>query len=534
MKIPCRTLLPLVVLSLHFAGPARADDFSWDKLRAQVRALAAKPYVAPKQDLADFWKNLTYDQHRDIRFKMDSGLWAKDRVPYSIDFFHPGWTAKKTVELHEVLDGKSRPLTFDRLLFDYGQQVVPQGTPPPPGYAGWRARCLLNSQDYMDEFLVFLGASYFRAIPANSPYGLSARGLSIDSGMPGVIEEFPDFTTFYLQRPTKEDKSLKTWAVLNSESVAGSYQFTITPGRETVMEVDAELTMRRAVKQLGLAPFSSMFWFGKSTYPKPLDFRPEVHDSDGVQMELKDGTIEYRPLEQTAKQIRHCVFTLDHPRSWALVQRERAFAEYQDPEARYNERPSVRVEPLEGFDSGRLHLIEMPTTDETSDNVILLWEPQPELKAGKTLHFRYRLHWMRDNPPTPVLAVRATRFGTPTQKPNQMLVVVDFAKPLSAIPRVGDPKWDTVLAMKPIINLNQKTANVISSGLTDVSMANADDLPNAIGRGKSLHMPQVIRAFFVVEAPKFVDKIEMTCEIQDTAGKLISERWTYLWMKPVP
>ncbi len=534
MKTPYRSLLPFVFLSLQLTGIARADDFSYDKLRAKVREIAAKPYVSPKQDLADYWKNLTYDQHRDIRFKRESGLWATDKLPFSIDFFHPGWTAKKTVEIHEVFEGKSRPLTFDRRLFDYGQQVIPSEIPPPPGYAGWRARCLLNSQDYMDEFLVFLGASYMRAIPANSPYGLSARGLSIDSGMPGVIEEFPDFTTFYLERPAKDSKSLKTWAILNSESAAGTYQFTITPGRETIMEIDAEITMRRKVKQLGLAPFSSMFWFGKSTWPKPLDFRPEVHDSDGVQMELKDGTFQYRPLEQNHKQFRHCAFTLDHPRSWALFQRDRLFANYQDPEARYNERPSVRVEPLEGFDSGLLHLIEMPATDETSDNAILVWEPQPEFKPGKAYHIRYRLIWMRDNPPTPVFAVKATRFGTPVQKPNQMLVVVDFAKPLQAIPRVGDPKWDSILSMKPVITIDQKTAVIVSSGLTDISMANADDLPNKIGRSKSLHMPQVLRAFFVVEAPKFIDKMEMTCEIQDTAGKLLSERWTYLWMKPSP
>lgn len=511
-----------------------AAEFSFDQLCEASRKVAAAPYTPAKQELADYWKNLTYDQHRDIRFKMDSGLWAKEKLPFSIDFFHPGWTAKKMVTLHEVTDGQSTPLKFDPALFDYGKQKVPAGTPPPPGYAGWRARCHLNSQDYMDEFLVFLGASYLRAIPANSPYGLSARGLSINSGLPGVIEEFPDFTTFYLQRPTKDAKELKAWALLDGESAAGAYQFTITPGAETVMDIEAELTLRRPIQQLGLAPFSSMFWFGETTHPKPLDFRPEVHDSDGLLMELGSGNLHFRPLEHTHHQFRHCVFTMEKPRSWALVQRDRRFSSYQDPEARYHERPSVRVEPVAGFDYGKIHLIEMPTIDETNDNVILVWEPQPALEVGKPFRFHYRLRWMRDPAPSGMFAVRSTRLGTPVQKPDQLLIAVDFAKPLQPQPKIGDPKWDDISGLKPVVTLNQQSAKLLHVGLSDVSMPNVDDLPAGLGRSPSLHMPQVLRAFFVIDPPKDLNQIDMTCELQDASGKAVSERWVYLWMRPNP
>jgi glucans biosynthesis protein len=533
-KLTCRLALlsPCVLLLQSVAPIARAEDFSFEKLCESSRKLAAAPYVPAKQELADFWKNLTYDQHRDIRFKMDSGLWAKEKLPFSIDFFHPGWTAKKMVALNEMVDGKSSPLKFDLSLFDYGKQKVPAGTPPPPGYAGWRARCHLNSQDYMDEFLVFLGASYLRAIPANSPYGLSARGLSLNSGLPGVPEEFPDFTTFYLQRPEKDAKAMKAWAMLDGESVAGAYQFTITPGPETVMDIEAEITLRRPVQQLGLAPFSSMYWFGEATHPKPLDFRPEVHDSDGLLMELESGNLHYRPLEQTQHQFRHCVFTMEKPRSWALVQRDRSFSSYQDPEARYHERPSVRVEPVQGFEHGKIHLIEMPTTDETNDNVILVWEPQPTLEIGKPFRFHYRLRWMRDPAPPGLFAVRATRSGTPVQKPDEILIAIDFAKPLQPEKKVGDPKWDDVSAIKPVVTLNQQSAKLLHVGLSDMSMPNVDDLPAGLGRSPSLHMPQVLRAFFVIDPPKDLDHIDMTCELQDASGKAISERWVYLWKKP--
>ena len=513
------------------ARPVAASQAAFEALKAKARALAAAPYVAQPTRLADHWKNLTYDQHRDIRFKMDAGLWAAPDAPFSIDFFHPGWTAKKTVEIREEADGLVTPLQFDQKLFDYGKNTIPEGTEAPPGYAGWRARCHLNSKDYMDEFLVFLGASYFRAIPAHAPYGLSARGLSINSGLPGVPEEFPDFTTFELERPAKNAQSLVARALLEGESVAGAYQFTVTPGVETVMEIEAEITLRRPVQQLGIAPFSSMFWFGESTHPRPYDFRPEVHDSDGVLMELESGNRHYRPLEHSKDQFRHCVFTLENPRSWSLVQRDRNFASYEDPEARYHERPSVRVEPIEGFSHGKLHLIEMPTDDETEDNVILLWEPTKELEIGKAHTFRYRLRWMRDPAPNGQFTVRATRCGHPVQLPNQILMAIDFAKPLRPESKSGDPKWDDITGWKPAVAINQNGVKLIHAGISDISMPHVDDIPAGLGRGPLLHMPQVLRAFFVLEPPPGMNDIDMTCELQDASGKAVSERWVYLWRK---
>jgi periplasmic glucans biosynthesis protein len=527
-----RSTASLFAILLCSSATLQAGEFSFEVLREKARASAAAPYAPPKLELADFWKNLHYDQHRDIRFDMDKGLWAEEKLPFSIDFFHPGWTAKEMVEIHEVVGGKSEPLKFDLSLFDYGKNEIPAGTPPPPGYAGWRARCHLNSPDYMDEFLVFLGASYFRAIPKDAPYGLSARGLSINSGLPGVAEEFPVFTEFHLKRPEKDAKSLTAWALLDGESVAGAYQFTITPGVETVMDVEAEITLRKPVQQLGLAPFSSMYWFGEGTHPKPLDFRPEVHDSDGLLMELGSGNLHFRPLEHTHNRFRHCVFTMEKPRSWSLLQRDRSFSSYQDVEARYHDRPSVRVEPVEGFDQGKLHLIEMPTPDETGDNVVLVWEPQPGLETGKPFKFHYRLRWMRDPEPSGLFSVRATRWGTPVQKPDQLLVAVDFAKPLQPIAKSGDPKWDDITGWKPVVTLDQENVTLIHVGLTDLSMANVDDLPAGLGRSDKLHMPQVLRAFFVLDPPKDLDQIDMTCELQNASGKAVSERWTYLWMRP--
>ena len=285
------------------------------------------------------------------------------------------------------------------------------------------------------------------------------------------------------------------------------------------------------MRQLGLAPFSSMFWFGEGTHPKPYDFRPEVHDSDGLLMELASGNLHYRPLEHTKDRFRHCVFTLENSRSWSLLQRDRDFSSYQDPEALYHKRPSVRVEPVEGFGTGKLHLIEMPTRDETEDNIILLWEPQPELETGKPFRFHYRLRWMRDPEPSGLFAVRATRSGHPVQRPDQVLVAIDFAKPLRPEAKKGDPKWDDITGWKPAVTINQKSVKLVHVGLTDLSMPNVDDVPAGLGRSDQLHMPQVLRAFFVLEPPADMTDIDMTCELRDADGKVVSERWVYLWNK---
>lgn len=518
--------------ALACCSPAMAEDFSFEAVRALAKSRAAVAFVAPADDLADFWKNLTYDQHRDIRFKMDEGLWAADKKPFSIDFFHPGWTAKKSVKLYEVDGAEPKPLFFDRSLFDYGKQQIPNGIPSPPGYAGWRARTHLNSADYMDEFLVFLGASYFRSIPAKAPYGLSARAISLNSGLPGVPEEFPDFQSFWLKTPQPLDKSLTTWALLDGPSVSGAYQFIVTPGPETVMEIEAEITLRQPVQQLGLAPFSSMFWFGELTHPRAYDFRPEVHDSDGLLMELSTGAKLFRPLDHTPDQFRHCVFTLENAQSWSLLQRDRSFTSYQDVEAHYHDRPSVRVEPLEGFDKGQLHLIEMPTTDETNDNVILVFEPDPKPETGKPFHFKYRLIWQRDPAPSGLFAVKDTRYGHPVQKPGQLLFTIDFAKPLAAEKKVGDPKWDDITGCKPVVTTNNPAVKILHTDITDLSMANVDSLPLEMGRNPGVHMPQVLRAFFVLEPPADLRDLDLTCELQNAEGKAISERWLYLWKKP--
>lgn len=524
-----RLLLVFIGFFFPVATNAASEGvaFSFDQLREEARRLASAPYVPPSEEVGEYWRNLSYDQHREIEFREASGLWRQES-PFSLEFFHVGWLARELVDLFEVKDNVALRIPFIKERFDYGNLLSSPEIRLPNRYAGWRAKTFLNSKD-REEFLVFLGASYFRAIPAHSRYGVSARALSINSGLKDVPEEFPSFSRFYIEKPEGNSKSLVTNALLNGPSVAGAYRFTTTPGMTTIMDVEAEITLRQPVQQLGLTPFSSMFWFGEGTDPKPYDFRPEVHDSDALLIATGEGGYLLRPLEVTKDETRHCVFSLKSPRSWSLLQRDRAFASYKDPEARYHQRPSVTVEPLEGFEDGRVHLIELPTTAETDDNIVTTWEPAIPPQVGVPFRFRYRLLWRAEIPRCHLFQVRSTSSGHPVERPNQILMVLEFEKGPSQPSRPDDPVWIRPKEVEPVVTLSRDDAKLIYAGVVDLTGSYGEDLPSDIEPRDGDRMNRILRVFFVFEPAEGTDEIDMSCELRDPGGRYISEKWLYLW-----
>ena len=124
----------------------------------------------------------SYDQYRDIRFKPAKAVWRAANLPFELQLFHPGLYYDQPVRISEVVDGKAREIRFDPEFFDYGKNKVdPQGLRG-LGFAGFRVHFPLNNPKYKDEVLVFQGASYFRALGKDQRYGLSARGLAVDTG----------------------------------------------------------------------------------------------------------------------------------------------------------------------------------------------------------------------------------------------------------------------------------------------------------------------------------------------------------------
>lgn len=474
-------------------------------LEAYASQLAQKAYVAPQAKLDPFFEALKYDGHRQIQFQKDHALFKENGGSFEVEFNHPGWIFKKTVAFAEIIDGQTRPILFDKSHFNYGDLKLPDTVATPPGYTGFRVLVPDAGKGRRLEFMVFQGASYFRAVPVNHGWGLSARAVAINT-VGGDPEEFPDFTHFWFLPPKPGDKSFKFYALLNGPSVTGAFEFESQPGEETIMTVSGSLFLRRVVKLLGLAPFSSMFWFGENTHPKPMDFRPEVHDSDGLLIEQNFGPIIWRPLDNS-KEMRQSVFSIESLKGFGLLERDRDFSHFEDLEAQYHRRTAVWVEPLEGFGRGKLHLIELATGEETWDNVVSMWEPDHLPTATEPLRFAYKLHWLGEHEHS-LAKVTATRYGeaiaTP-EIPNDYLFVIDFTK--GKVPEGAAADW---------------TPGVEITLPTEAKLIDKRVMLNPETGGW--------RAFFKLDAPPALKVLEMTCELTDGKQPL-SERWTYQWKR---
>lgn len=364
----------------------------FESLIERARRSAAHPATpARRVELPGELHDMNYDQYRSIRFRPEHSLWRGEPGRFEVQFFHMGFHFQEPVTMHVVQANDVAPFPFSADLFSY--DLVPKPSSDVDfGFAGMRVHAPLNDATYRDEVVVFQGASYFRSLGRGEVYGLSARALAIDIGATHP-EEFPRFTDFYLVRPGPQDDAMWVLALLESERASGAYAFHIKPGTEstpeTLIDVSARIFVREAVSVLGIAPLTSMFLFGEEQPARYGDFRPEVHDSDGLAMWSRSGERLLRSLRNPARTT-VCTFRLDSPRGFGLVQRDRAFANYQDLEARYQDRPSAWVEPLGDWGQGAVRLLEFPTDREIHDNIAVAWVPDSVPSDG--LDLRYRLH----------------------------------------------------------------------------------------------------------------------------------------------
>ncbi|MDD5247441.1 MAG: glucan biosynthesis protein D [Rhodocyclaceae bacterium] len=415
-------------------GTPQPFDYAW--LKGQARALAARAYRPPSRRLPEAVRKLDWDQYQAIRFRPARALWAQDHLRFRLQFFHLGLFYDTPVRLHEVSGGEAQELAYDAAMFDAGKSgLAAAQLPPDLGFAGFRVHF---HTDWQRDVAAFLGASYFRAVGAEMQYGQSARGLAIDCGM-DKPEEFPAFTAFWFERPAAAADRLTVHALLDGPSLAGAYRFDIVPGTTLVMDVAAALYPRRPIARLGVAPLTSMFQYGENDRRAADDWRPEIHDSDGLALWTGGGEWIWRPLVNPA-QLRFNAFADANPRGFGLWQRDRNFDHYQDDGTFYERRPSVWVEPRSGWGRGSVQLVELPTPDETQDNIVAFWNPADEPQPGQELLFDYRLHWGSQMPySSPLAQVVATRTGNggivgQPRKYFSRRFVVDFAGgPLSMI-----------------------------------------------------------------------------------------------------
>jgi len=386
----------------------KPQPFSYAALKGRARALAAAAYQPSKHVVPPAVLGLDFDQFQAIRFKPDHALWVDEKLRFQIKLFHLGLFFKRPVQMFELDNGSAQELAYDPSMFDYGKSGLRgEQQPKDLGFAGFQ---LVFHTAPKHDVAAFLGASYFRSTTGTRQYGLSARGLAVDTVLPRD-EEFPDFIEFYFERPAPQSNTLIVYALLDSPSISGAYRFAITPGDTMLMEIDAALYPRKEIERLGIAPCTSMFQTGENDRRVANDWRTEIHDSDGLSMLTGTGEWIWRPLRNPA-QLRFNSFADQNPRGFGLMQRDRDFDHYQDDGAFYDRRPGLWVEPKAGWGAGAVQLAEIPTADETFDNIVAFWNPAAKPQPGQELLFGYRLYWCND-PPVPTTLARcvATRTG---------------------------------------------------------------------------------------------------------------------------
>lgn len=440
---PARLAATLCAGTLALSA-SQAHAFGLDDVAALASQRAQTAFQPASHAVPAELAKMDYDAYRDIRYNPDSALWRGDQLPYEANFFHVGRQGD-SVSINEITPDGVKHVAYDPANFNFGQNKLSPEQWGDLGHGGLRVFNNLNSANYKDELVVFLGASYFRALGAGQRYGLSARGLAVDI-VGAEREEFPRFTDFWMQKPAADAKQFTVYALMDSEHMTGAYRFDVKPGEQTVTEVQARVFMRPAaqnakpVATLGLAPLTSMFFFGENQ-PRPGDFRPEVHDSDGLMVATGEGEWLWRPLQNPSSPL-VTSFSMKSLKGFGLMQRDRAFHNYEDTEARYEMRPSAWVTPTGDWGAGRVELLQFNTPDETHDNVAAYWVPEKMPAPGESMNLAYQIAWQGKNQQLPPngwvtqsrRGIGYTKLGAETL--NQSIqFVIDFAGPaLDALP----------------------------------------------------------------------------------------------------
>lgn len=490
-----RSFLASSVAALALGSARVSAQTTPQTLLAEARALAASVYVTPSSELPPPFDGLSYDAYRGIRPVPGKAAMLPLGPDYAVDLLPPGLYFQHPVEIELPTETGFARLPVSPDLFTFEPRYfdsIPE-TSPGAGFSGLRLRYPLNRADTLDEVLVVQGASYFRAIGQAMAYGLSARAVALGTGGP-VPEEFPRFTRLRLHG--EQDGAVRMEAVIDSPSLAGHLDMTLRPGTDTVMDIAVTLMPRREIADIGVAPLTSMYLKGPMRSAVSDDFRPRVHDSDVLVIKTGGGEEVWRPIANPAR-VETSAFLDNGPEAFGLWQTARTFEDFQDSEARYHDRPSALVEPLDDWGSGAVMLVEIPTGDEFMDNIVAFWRPLDPLAAGSEHRFAYRLSWTRAAPPIlSPMPIRQSRSGREHDRPGTRRFVVDFA--------------GTATGLSP--DLSATTGEISGKSLYL--------LPD--GRGT--------RMTFLL-APGDIDTVDLRLVLRDNSGAAASPVWLYRWTR---
>lgn len=490
-------------------GPNPAPRFGFDDVLGRAQALVEAPFEDPAPRLPAPFDSLDYDAWRDIRFKNDHALFANVNGGFRLETFHLGFLYRRAVTVNTIRDGIAAPIPYSPAMFDYGRVKLEKAPAVNTGFAGFRLRFPLNDPHVYDEAISFLGASYFRFLGRDQKYGLSARALCVEAG--AGQETFPFFREFWVETPGAGVNRATIYALLDGEAATGAFRFDLAVGQESTVDVQATIFPRRAGVKFGLAPLTSMYLTGENDRRVRDGFRDELHDSDGLLVHTGAGEWLWRPLGNPAR-VRASAFLDKNPRGFGLLQRDRTFESYQDLDLDYQNRPSYFVEPVGDWGEGRVELIELPTPDETNDNIVASWIPAVSPEPRKPFSYAYRITAGLDMPRLAPNGHVAHTFEAPARAlgssepndPGARRFLVDFAG--------GDLGY--------YVNDPSQVEAVATTSAGRVLRATVSANPHIDG----------LRAIFDV-AVKPGDTADLRLFLR-AKGRTLTETWTYPWSAP--
>lgn len=477
------------------ASSVEPVEFSRNTVIHWARQLSLAPFTPPDQ-APEALLNLDYSAYRKINYQQNAAVWAATPSRFSIQLFAPGFLFRDLIDIDTVEAGRRIPLTVAPDSFHVPNPELASVLAETGKYSGMRLHYPLNSESYADEFLVFQGASYFRGVSRGQLYGLSARGLAIDVAAE-TGEEYPIFRHFWVERPTDGGESIVVHALLDSRRVTGAFRFDIHPGAALRMDVQVMLFPREDIAHVGLAPLTSMFLHGPLQRARRSDYRPAVHDSDGLAMRRGNGEHVWRPLANP-RHLQVSAFLDENPAGFGLIQRQREFSYFQDLEASYQRRPSAWVQPLGDWGKGQVQLVEIPTDSETNDNIVAYWRPQQGLQKHQPFEYAYRLSWPDHLPQSTDAAQVVRSAGGEKLFSDHQEVMIDYVN----------------------LRVDELEAMVVRASITPGHVLESRIQPNPAVNGA--------RVFVTLDAAD-APVAEMRVNLE-RAGASVTETWLYRWL----
>ena len=495
LKLAAGGVLACTATRGAFGQVPEQEPFDSDRLLAMARALAKKPHKPVAADLAAPFSNMPYDDYVTIRRKPDGLVWNGEGLGFVIEPLHRGFLFGAPMQINLVENGLAQRLAYDEAKYDFGK-VSPPGGVADIGFSGFRV-LLPGEGDSLAETAIFQGASFYRAQARNQNFGIMARALSVRTADPRG-EEFPVIRAVWIERPNLAAGVLVIHALIDSESIAGAYRFTLRPGEATIVDTECTLFARTEVDHFGLGGMTATYLFGPIDRRRSEDLRPGVYEVNGLQMLNGKGEWIWRPVANR-ETLQTSSFLDNNPRGFGLLQRDRDYARFADDDQHWERRPSLWIEPIGDWGEGMVQLLEIPSDSEINDNIIAYWKPKNVLAAGSETAFAYRQFWCWAPPESSNLAAASeSRGGRAPGKRRRF--VVNFTGDILADPQKA-------AEIKPRLTAAPGT---IASMRTFMSRD-----------GKTM------RVMFDIDLTS-----ENYCEIRlalENQGKPLSETWLYRW-----